>query len=249
MAPTSTSTTNNNNNNNNKDQNTNNNNNVASSSSQSFTFSQKITILFGFTIAFMFGFLSGSVSSTSSFMSAEHHNSNQNQQQCSLASLTSSSSSTNNNKNLVMMPNDDIPTEEQQENNNNDEKSSDQHSLKKQAGVKNAQIDENVGNNIKNDNDGNKVTLAPMNDLEYRKPALCPAHRRIQSVLTRFIDIDFIEFVTTSCPDASKAMVLDIGLFHGGEIARMARQGFGGIIGLILGSLIVGAQLQFQLKR
>lgn len=65
-----------------------------------------------------------------------------------------------------------------------------------------------------------------MKSYEYRKPALCPAHRRIQSVLTRFIDIDFIEFITTSCPDSSRAMVLDIGLFHGGEVARMARQGF-----------------------
>lgn len=56
--------------------------------------------------------------------------------------------------------------------------------------------------------------------------ARCEPTRRIQSLLSRFIDIDFIEFVTTSCSDPAQALVLDIGLFHGGEVARMARQGF-----------------------
>ena len=71
-----------------------------------------------------------------------------------------------------------------------------------------------------------KEALATLPTVAYRPMAACPSHRRIQTLLTRFIDIDFIEFVTTSCPDAGRALVLDIGLFHGGEVARMARQGF-----------------------
>jgi FkbM family methyltransferase len=48
----------------------------------------------------------------------------------------------------------------------------------------------------------------------------------ISFLLCRYIDIDFIEFVLSSHPSPAKARIVDIGIYQGGELVHMARQGF-----------------------
>lgn len=48
----------------------------------------------------------------------------------------------------------------------------------------------------------------------------------ISFLFCRFIDIDFIEFVLSSHPKPSKAKVVDIGVYQGGELVHMAKMGF-----------------------
>jgi FkbM family methyltransferase len=56
--------------------------------------------------------------------------------------------------------------------------------------------------------------------------AQCPSSEHIQSVFSHFIDIDFIEFVQTSCSDPVNSKVLDVGLYHGGEVVSLSQRGF-----------------------
>ena len=48
----------------------------------------------------------------------------------------------------------------------------------------------------------------------------------LSHLLSRFIDIDFIEFVLSSQPHPSKAPIVDIGIYQAGELVHMAHQGF-----------------------
>ena len=48
----------------------------------------------------------------------------------------------------------------------------------------------------------------------------------ISFLFCRFIDIDFIEFVLSSHPQPRNAKIVDIGVYQGGELVQMARQGF-----------------------
>jgi FkbM family methyltransferase len=48
----------------------------------------------------------------------------------------------------------------------------------------------------------------------------------LSHLLSRFIDIDFIEFVLQSQPNPNSAPVIDIGIYQAGELINMAHQGF-----------------------
>jgi FkbM family methyltransferase len=48
----------------------------------------------------------------------------------------------------------------------------------------------------------------------------------LSHLLSRFIDIDFIEFVLSSQPQPSKVRIVDIGIYQAGELVHMAHQGF-----------------------
>jgi FkbM family methyltransferase len=48
----------------------------------------------------------------------------------------------------------------------------------------------------------------------------------LSHLLSRFIDIDFIEFVLSSQPQPSKVSIVDIGIYQAGELVHMAHQGF-----------------------
>lgn len=61
-----------------------------------------------------------------------------------------------------------------------------------------------------------------------RKPARgeCDDGYHLSALLSRFIDIDFIEFVISSQPAPRSAPVVDIGIYQAGELIHMAQQGF-----------------------
>lgn len=48
----------------------------------------------------------------------------------------------------------------------------------------------------------------------------------LSHLLSRFIDIDFIEFVLSSQPSPPTAPIVDIGIYQAGELIHMAQQGF-----------------------
>ena len=54
----------------------------------------------------------------------------------------------------------------------------------------------------------------------------CPGGYRLSHLLSRFIDIDFIEFVLSSQPSPKTTHIIDIGIYQAGELIHMASQGF-----------------------
>lgn len=57
-------------------------------------------------------------------------------------------------------------------------------------------------------------------------PQECTDGYQVSALLSRFIDIDFIEFVMTSQPSPKTAPVVDIGIYQAGELVHMAQQGY-----------------------
>lgn len=56
--------------------------------------------------------------------------------------------------------------------------------------------------------------------------AFCADGYFLSHLLSRFIDIDFIEFVLSSQPNPKSAPIVDIGIYQAGELIHMAQQGF-----------------------
>lgn len=186
--------------------------------------STKLALIIGFAVTFFAGVIVGS------FLAPHHagelgghdcaHNRQQQQQQHS-GDLSDRSHHQSSGNNLPPVLKDEVVNDDVTINLPNREKLSGAD-IKGGIGGAGAHVPAIVTR------DASAMTLPalPVEEQPHRAKAKCPANRRIQGTFSRFIDIDFIEWVTGSCPDPSKALVLDIGLFHGGEVAKMARLGF-----------------------
>mgnify|MGYP001561036036 CR=1 FL=1 len=79
--------------------------------------------------------------------------------------------------------------------------------------------------------EGLKLVTLPPRDAAggdaWSAPSVCPEDApRLSALLCRFIDIDFIEFVLSSCPNPQVSPIVDIGIYQGAELVHMARIGF-----------------------